>query len=246
MMNTPHINLKNNTGFAKTVLMPGDPLRAKMIAESFLENPVLINDIRGILGYTGYYNSRKISVMASGMGIPSMAIYSYELYSFFGVENIIRVGTCGGLSKETELRDIIAANCAITDSSYISRFGYNKNDALPCSSELFNCVSDCAKRLGMNLKSGKIFTTDAFYDFGYNYNKEMAEKGALAVEMETAGLYMNALKLHKNALAIYTVSDLPLNPDVPGCTAEERQKAFTDMIKLALEAATVIEDKENR
>lgn len=237
MKNTPHINPLNEIGFAKTVLMPGDPLRAEMIAKTFLENAVLVNNVRGMLGYTGYYKGDKISVMASGMGIPSMAIYSYELYSFFGVENIIRVGTAGGLSDEVKLRDIIAASEADTYSSYAKQFGVNGHKAPTCSYELLSKAEESAKELGLTMKTGKIFTSDVFYDPEENNNREQADAGALVVEMETAGLYINASRLKKNALAIFTVSDLPLKNGCTGCTAEERQTSFTDMVRIALETA---------
>lgn len=236
-MNTPHINLLDEIGFAKTVLMPGDPLRAKKIAEEFLENAVLINNVRGIQGYTGFYKGHKVSVMASGMGIPSIGIYSYELYSFFGVENIIRIGSAGGLSPEIKLRDIVAGIGANTNSNFAKQFDVNGTIAPTCSFELLCVAVDCAKELGLELKIGNLYSADTFYDADPEANRKWADLGSLAVEMEAAGLYLNAMRTKKKALAICTVSDLPLLPDCPGCTAEERQNTFTDMMKIALETA---------
>lgn len=237
MTNTPHINLLDETGFAKTVLMPGDPLRAKKIAEDFLENAVLVNNVRGIQGYTGFYKGHNVSVMASGMGIPSIGIYSYELYSFFGVENIIRIGSAGGLAPEIKLRDIVAGIGANTNSNFEKQFGVNGTIAPTCSYELLSTAVDCAKELGLTLKIGNLYSADTFYDADPNANRKWADLGSLAVEMEAAGLYLNAMRTKKKALAICTVSDLPLHPDCPGCTAEERQNTFTDMMKIALETA---------
>ena len=232
MKNTPQIKLLNEIGFAKTVLMPGDPLRAKMIANTFFDNPVLVNNVRGIQGYTGYYKGHKVSVMASGMGIPSMAIYSYELFKFFDVENIIRIGTCGGFSEELQLRDVIIGSSADTDSAYINQFG----DVTPvCSEELLNCAMEVADEMGIKTKTGKFYTTDSFYNVDENANKNWAAKGCIAVEMETAGLYLNAMYCKKRALSICTVSDLPLTPDCPRSSVEERENTFIDMIKIALE-----------
>lgn len=237
MENTPHINLLDDIGFARTVLMPGDPLRAKKIAEDFLEDAVLVNNVRGIQGYTGYYKGHKVSVMASGMGIPSIGIYSYELYSFFGVENIIRIGSAGGLAPEIKLRDIVAGIGANTNSNFAKQFDVNGTIAPTCSYELLSVAVDCAKELGLELKIGNLYSADTFYDADPEANRKWADLGSLAVEMEAAGLYLNAMRTKKRALAICTVSDLPLLPDCPGCTAEERQNTFTDMMKIALETA---------
>lgn len=239
MKNTPQIKLLDDIGFAKTVLMPGDPLRAKMIANTFFDDPVLVNNVRGIQGYTGYYKGHKVSVMASGMGIPSMAIYSYELFNFFDVENIIRIGTCGGFTEDLELRDVIIGGSADTDSAYINQFG----DVKPvCSEELFDCAVKVADEMGIKTKTGKFYTTDSFYNVDENVNKKWADKGCIAVEMETAGLYLNAMRCKKRALSICTVSDLPLKPDCPRSTVEEREKTFIDMIKIALELSVRADD----
>jgi len=241
MKNTAQIKLLNKIGFAKTVLMPGDPLRSKMLAETFLENSILINNVRGIQGYTGYYKGHKISVMASGMGIPSMAIYSYELFAFFGVENIIRIGTAGGLDNDSQLRDVVICESAGTDSSYINQFEKDDKVLPVSSSELLKAAITVAEDMGIKTKTGKFYTTDSFYNIDGNANRKWADKGYIAVEMETAGLYLNAMRCKKRALAICTVSDLPLLPDCPGCTVEERESSFTDMIKLALEVAIKVQ-----
>ncbi len=237
MKNTAQIKLLHEIGFAKTVIMPGDPLRSKMIADTFLEDAVLVNNVRGAQGYTGYYKGHKVSVMASGMGIPSMALYSYELFNIFGVESIIRVGTAGGLAKDLQLKDIVAAMGAHTDSNYAKQFDLNGTVAPVCSYALLRCAQEVAQDLDMDLKIGSFYTTDVFYHADPDINRKWAAMGAIAVEMETAGLYLNALRCNKKALAICTISDLPLLPGCPGNTVEERENSFTDMIRIALEIA---------
>ena len=234
-VSTPHINLKEGYSFAKTVLMPGDPLRAKMIAETYLEDAVLINNVRGIHGYTGTYKGHPVSVMASGMGMPSIGIYSYELYSFFGVENIIRVGSAGGIGEGIGLRDIIAGIGANTNSAFGSQYGVNGTVAPTCSYELLTAAVESAKEFGLSLKVGNLLSSDTFYDADSESLKKWAKAGSLAVEMEAAALYLTAMHCRKKALAICTVSDLPFTGE--GCSAEERQNTFTDMIKIALETA---------
>ena len=238
MKDTPHINLKSDIGFGKTVLMPGDPLRAKMIAEKFLENAVLVNNVRGIHGYTGYYKGHKVSVMASGMGIPSIGIYSFELFSFFGVENIIRIGSAGGIGENVKLRDVVAGIGANTNSSFASQYGVTGTIAPTCSFELLCAAVASAKKIGVNLKVGNLYSSDTFYDADSESLKKWAKAGSLAVEMEAAGLYLTAMHLKKRALALCTISDLPFTGE--GCTAEERQNTFTDMMKIALETAIKI------
>ena len=240
-MNTPHINLLDDIGFAKTVLMPGDPLRAKMIAETFLENAVLVNNVRNIQGYTGYYKGHKVSVMASGMGMPSIGIYSYELYKFFGVENIIRIGSAGGIGEGIKLRDVVAGIGANTNSNFAKQYGVTGTLAPTCSFELLKTADDCAKEIGITLKVGNLLSSDTFYDADENSLKKWARAGSVAVEMEAAALYLNAMHLKKNALAICTISDLPFTGE--GCTAEERQNTFTDMMKIALNVAVKMNDK---
>lgn len=232
---TPHINLKDDHHFAKTVLMPGDPLRAKMIAETFLEDAVLINNVRGIHGYTGTYKGKEVSVMASGMGMPSIGIYSYELYKFFGVENIIRIGSAGGIGYDIKLRDVIAGIGANTNSSFGEQYGVRGTIAPTCSYELLSTAIDCAKKIGVELKVGNLLSSDTFYDADEDSLKMWARIGSIAVEMEAAALYLNAMMLKKRAIAICTISDLPFTGE--SCTAEERQNTFTDMMKIALETA---------
>lgn len=239
-MNTPHIVLQNDVGFAKTVLMPGDPLRAKMIAETFLEDAVLVNNVRGIHGYTGTYHGCRVSVMASGMGIPSIGIYAYELYTFFGVENIIRVGSAGGIGDGIALRDLVAGLGAHTNSAFASQFGARGTVAPTCSYKLLKTADRCAEALGLPLKIGTLLSSDTFYDADETSLKTWAACGALAVEMESAGLYLTALRCKKHALTLCTISDLPFTGE--GCTAEERQNTFTDMIRLALETAVAAEE----
>ena len=235
MLNTPHINPQNEIGFAKTVLMPGDPLRAKMIAETFLENAVLVNNVRGIHGYTGFYKGHKVSVMASGMGIPSIGIYSFELFSFYGVENIIRIGSAGGIGDGVKLRDVVAGIGANTNSRFAEQYGVSGTIAPTCSFELLCAAVDSAKDIGVSLKVGNLFSSDTFYDADEKSLQKWAKAGSLAVEMEAAGLYLTAMHLKKRALAICTISDLPFTGE--GCSAQERQNTFTDMMKIALETA---------
>ncbi len=235
MTNTPHINLLDEIGFAKTVLMPGDPLRAKMIAETFLDNAVLVNNVRNIQGYTGFYKGHKVSVMASGMGIPSIGIYSYELFRFFGVENIIRIGSAGGIGEGIKLRDVIAGIGANTNSAYLNQYGITGTLAPTCSYELLKTADECAREIGIELKVGNLLSSDTFYDADADSLKKWAKAGSVAVEMEAAGLYLNAMHLKKRALAICTVSDLPFTGE--SCSAQERQNTFTDMMKIALETA---------
>lgn len=233
-MNTPHIN-SDESMVAKTVLMPGDPLRSKFIAENFLENPVLFNNVRGVQGYTGTYKGHRVSVMASGMGMPSMGIYSYELFNFFGVENIIRVGSAGGLSPELKLRDVVFGIGANTNSSYPQQYAVKGFVAPTCSFELLTQAVAAAQELGIKPVIGNLYSSDIFYNSDPDELKKWRDVGSLAVEMEAAALYLNAMMAHKKALSICTISDLPLSGGE--CTAEERQNTFTNMMKIALETA---------
>ena len=233
-MATPHINA-NVGDFAKTVLMPGDPLRAKFIAETYLQDAVLVNNVRGIQGYTGYYKGKRVSVMASGMGQPSIGIYSYELYKFFDVENIIRVGSCGSFDKDLHVKDIILAQGACTNSNYMAQYRLPGTFAPICDYNLLvTAVSECEK-LGVNYKVGNILSSDTFYDDA-NSGLEWAKMGVLGVEMESAALYANAARLGKKALCICSVSDSFIYKE-EDLTAEERQTSFTNMITIALETA---------
>ncbi len=232
---TPH-NSANIDDFAKTVLMPGDPLRAKFIAENFLEDPVLVNGVRGINGYTGMYNGKIVSVMASGMGIPSIGIYSYELFNFYNVENIIRIGSAGAISDEVNLRDIVIGQGACTNSNYASQFNLPGTYAPIASYKLLKQAVDFVQDAGVNYKVGNLFSSDTFYDDAASLS-DWRKMGVLAVEMESAALYMNAARAGKNALCICTISDCPFTGE--SCTAEERQNTFTDMMEIALKIAEI-------
>ena len=232
-MSTPH-NKAEKGDFAKTVIMPGDPLRAKYIAENFIENPVLINDVRGMFAYTGTYRNKPVSVMASGMGMPSMGIYSYELYSFYDVENIIRVGTAGAVSEKLGLRDIVLAMSCAVNSSFSMQYRLPGTIPPTASFELLKNAYDNALLLNKEVHVGTVFTTDFFYDDA-NSLAEWRRLGVLATEMESAALYLNAARLEKKALCICTISDCPLTGE--SCSAKERETSFNDMIEIALEAA---------
>ena len=232
---TPHINAPKD-GFAKTVLMPGDPKRAKLIADTYLKNAVLVNDVRGVQGYTGEYKGKKVSVMASGMGIPSIGIYSYELFHAYNVENIIRIGTCGALLKDMKVKDIVIATGACTDSNYGSNFGLNGNISAVPSFKLLKKADEIATKLGFQdrTKFGQILSSDIFYGDQPGL-LDWAKIGVLAVEMEAYGLYLNAARAGKHGLTICSVSNnIVTNEEL---TAEERTKNVNDMILLALEIA---------
>lgn len=232
-MATPHINAEIGA-FAKTVLMPGDPLRAKFIAENFLENATLVNNVRGIQGYTGTYKGVPVSVMASGMGMPSIGIYSYELFSFYGVENIIRVGSAGGMQEKIKVRDIVIGMGACTNSNFASQYALNGTFAPIASYKILDTCVDKAKKMGLNYHVGNILSSDTFYSDSSD-TVSWQKMGVMAVEMEAAALYMTASRLGKNALAICTISDHLITGEAT--SSEERQKTFTDMMKLALEVA---------
>ena len=231
---TPHITAKEGD-FAKTVLMPGDPKRAKFIAETFLTDPVLVNDVRGVQGYTGFYKGKRVSVMASGMGMPSIGIYSYELFNFYGVENIIRVGSAGAIHPDLHIRDIAIAQGACTNSNYVSQYKLPGNYAPIGSYKLLRRAADTAEKMGLNYMVGNVLSSDTFYDDSGS-TLDWKKMGVLAVEMEAAALYMNAARAGKHALCICTISDSIVN-DEPPTTAEERQLSFTAMMELALEIA---------
>ncbi len=227
---TPHINAPAGA-FAETVLMPGDPLRSKFIAENYLDNPVLVNNIRGIQGYTGTYKGKKVSVMASGMGCPSIGIYSYELFNFYDVKNIIRIGSAGAVSSRLKLKDIVIGMSAYTDSGYVKSFGFDGNAAPCCSYELLKKAMDHAKDLPCNVVCGPIYSSDAFYSDVSNLDV-LTRLGVLAIEMEAAALYLNAVRAGKNALAMCSISDsLVTGEELP---AEERQIGFRNMMELGL------------
>lgn len=230
---TPHITAKEGD-FAKTVLMPGDPLRAKFIAENFLENPVLVNNVRGVQGYTGTWQGKRVSVMASGMGIPAIGIYSYELYNFYGVEAIIRIGSAGMISQSLKVRDIVAGMSAYTNSGFGKQFGFDGCVAPCCDYGLLKSAIEAGEAIGQHIVPGAIYSSDCFYDESSPLGK-LQKLNVLAVEMEAAGLYMNAARAGKKALALLTISDNPFTGE--GLTAEERQNTFTNMMKIALSIA---------
>ncbi len=232
-MSTPHISCEKGD-FAKTVLMPGDPLRSKFIAETFLTDAKLVNNVRGVQGYTGYYNGKRVSVMASGMGQPAIGIYSYELFNMFGVESIIRIGSCGSFVKELKIRDILIAMGACTNSNYAMQYRLPGTFCPIADFGLVKRAAEECEKLGVNYKVGNIFSSDTFYDDA-NSGMEWAKMGVLGVEMESAALYCNAARAGKKALTICTVSDSFVSPEIT--TAEERQTSFTTMMKVALEIA---------
>ena len=231
---TPHITA-NYGDFAETVLMPGDPLRAKFIADNFLENAVLVNNVRGVNGYTGTYKGKRVSVMASGMGQPSIGIYSYELFNFYGVKNIIRIGSCGSFDKDLHVRDIIIALGACTNGNYAMQYNLPGTFCPIADFNLAKRAAELCDKAGVNYKVGNIFSSDMFYD-DMNSGMQWAKMGVLGVEMESAALYCNAARAGKSALCICTVSDSFLHPE-ENTTAEERQNSFTQMMKIALELA---------
>jgi purine-nucleoside phosphorylase len=229
-----HIGAKENE-IAQTVLLPGDPLRAKYIAENFLEDAKCYNEIRGMYGFTGYYKGKRVSVQGTGMGVPSLSIYVNELITSYNVKNLIRIGTCGALQPDIKLRDIVIAMSSSTDSA-INKIRFNGMDYAPTASfKLLKKAYDVAIEQGIQPKVGNILTTDTFYHDDHLSWKLWAKFGVLAVEMETAGLYTLAAKYKVDALTILTVSDSLVTGEAT--SAEERQKTFMDMVKIALEIA---------
>ncbi len=231
---TAHIACQKED-FAKTVLMPGDPLRSKFIAETYLDNAVLVNNIRGVQGYTGYYKGKRVSVMASGMGQPSIGIYSYELFNFYDVSSIIRVGSCGAFQPELKPCDIVVAMGACTNSNFAAQFGLNGNFAPIADFGLVRAAADQCEKMGVNYRVGNVFSSDIFYNDTYS-DLDWKKLGVLGVEMEAAALYCNAARAGKKALCICSVSDclydMSLNMD-----ADSRRTAFTKMMEVALEIA---------
>ncbi len=233
-MATPHINA-TASDFAKTVLMPGDPLRAKFIAETFLEGAKLVNNVRGIQGYTGMWRGEPVSVMASGMGMPSIGIYSYELYNFFGVENIMRIGSIGGMSERVKIRDIIIGMGACTNSNYAVQYNLQGIYAPIADYGMMRIAIEECEKIGASYAVGNILSSDTFYNADSEATAKWARLGVLGVEMEAAALYMNAAYAGKRALAICTVSDHLITGEAT--TAEERQNSFTEMMQIALNTA---------
>lgn len=238
---TPHIDATPHD-FARTLLMPGDPGRSEFIAKNMLDSPRLINNVRGVQGYTGRYKGVPVSVMASGMGMPSMAIYSHELYDIFGVENIIRIGSAGGISRSVNIRDIVVALGTCTDSAYTAGFGLPGTFAPIADFDLLSLCAKTASTLGIsdNLHIGNVLTTDRFYnESSADVTTPWENMGVLAVEMETAALYANAARYSARALGIFTISDHLVTGG--SLTAEERRSSFADMMTLALEVAYAAE-----
>ena len=230
---TPHISAKAGD-FAKTVLMPGDPLRSQYVAEHFLENAVLVNNTRGVQGYTGTYKGKRVSVMASGMGMPSIGIYAYELYNFYGVDNIIRIGSAGAIAQGVQVRDIVVALSAYTNSGFGKQYGFNGHLAPCCSYDLLRRAENAANAIKQPIKIGAVYSSDIFYDES-DPMVILRKLNVLAVEMETAALYLTAARAGKQALAILTISDDPFTGE--GLSAIDRQTTFTSMMEMALEAA---------
>ncbi|WP_423802468.1 purine-nucleoside phosphorylase [Neobacillus sp. SAB-20_R2A] len=234
MKETPHIK-PNGVEIAETILLPGDPLRAKFIMETYLENAQQFNSVRNMFGYTGTYKGKKISVMGTGMGMPSMSLYSWELIHIFGVKNLIRIGTCGAIQDHMNLYDLVLAMGASTDSRYVHQYNLPGEFANIASFELLDKAKKAADQKGLPVHVGNILTSDIFYNADPTALEKWQKMGILSVEMETAGLYLNAAYAGVNALTILTVSDHILRREQT--TPEERQTAFTNMMEVALELA---------
>ena len=228
---TPHISAKEGD-FAETVLMPGDPLRAKFIAEKYLDHPELVTQVRNVLGYTGTYHGKRVSVMASGMGCPSIGIYSYELFNFYGVKNIIRLGSAGAISPDLKLKDIVVGMTAYTNSGYVRSLGFSGNVAPCCSWDLLKRAMDYGKKLPCQVFAGPIYSSDNFYASNPEDSKVLSRLGVLAVEMEAAALYVNAAMAGKNALAVCSISDSLVTGEE--LDSQQRQEGFRDMMELGL------------
>jgi len=229
-----HIEAKKRD-IAETILLPGDPLRAKWIAETFLENPVCFNRVRNMFGYTGTYNGKKVSVMGTGMGVPSISIYAHELINEFGVKNLIRVGSAGSYQKEVKIRDVVLAMAASSNSG-VNELRFGGADYAPTASfELFIKAVEIAKRKQIDIKAGNVFTSDEFYADDFESYKKWSKFGVLCVEMEAAGLYTVAAKHNVNALAILTISDSLVSGE--RTTSKERETTFKGMVEIALELA---------
>lgn len=233
-MSTPH-NAASMGDFAKTVLMPGDPLRAKFIAETWLEDAACVNTIRNMLAFTGSYQGKRITVMGGGMGMPSVGLYTYELFHFYDVQQIIRIGTAGTLNDRADLRDVVIGVGASTDSNYAAQFGLSGVFAPIADFDLARAAAEAGERLGIRTVAGNILSSDVFYSDDGGALEKWRKMGVLAVEMEAAALYLNAARAGKRALCLLTVSDAPLRGE--SLSAEERQTSFRDMMKLALEIA---------
>ena len=229
------IELKEGTHIAKCVLMPGDPLRAKYIAEHYLEAPVLFNDVRGMLGYTGLYEGKEVSVMGSGMGVPSLGLYVHELFNFFGVEAVIRVGSAGALQEDVRVRDVVVAMSASTNSSFVTAWDLPGVPAPTADWNMLETAVAAAREMGVQADVGSVYTSDFFYHPDKAVNQKARDMGLLAVEMETAGLYLTAMANRKKALSILTISDHVFTGEA--LSAAERQDSFHEMMEIALKTA---------
>lgn len=227
---TPHIGAKYGE-IAETVIMSGDPLRAQFMAEHFLDNPVLFNKVRGMLGFTGTYKGKRVSVMGHGMGVPSMAIYTYELFNFYGVKKIIRVGSAGSMNPDLHIGDLMLAQGACTNSNYASQFQLSGTFAPIADFDLLRAAVEKAEELGYTYKVGNIYSSDIFYDENSGATAQWQKMGVLAVEMESAALYMNAARYGGRALCLCTISDSLVTGEAT--TAEQRQNSFTHMMDVA-------------
>lgn len=235
-MATPSACNEANPGqIAKAVLMPGDPLRAKYVAEHYLENPVCFNSVRNMLGYTGDYKGKQISVMGHGMGVPSIGLYTYELYQFYGVESIIRIGSAGGIGEDVRVRDVVIAMGASTNSHFADQYRFPGQLCATASWLLLRDAVAAAERLGVRADVGQVFTADQFYNDNPDAGAMYRKFGILALEMETAGLYWTAQRLGKQALSILTISDHIFTGEA--LSAQERQDSFHEMMEIALETA---------
>ncbi|MBQ7447661.1 MAG: purine-nucleoside phosphorylase [Eubacterium sp.] len=229
------IQIKEGTHVAKCVLMPGDPLRAKFIAETYLENPVLFNDVRNMFGYTGTYEGKEVSVMGSGMGVPSMVLYAHELFNFFDVESIIRVGSGGGLQDDVHVRDVVIAMTASTNSAHIGSYPLVGTPAPTADFEMLRAAVHAAEEMGVTADVGSVYTSDFFYHPDKTVNQKAKDMGLMAVEMETAGLYLEAMASKKRALSILTISDHIFNGEF--LTPQEIRESFHEMMEIALKTA---------
>lgn len=233
---TPHIN-PNGVPIAETILLPGDPLRAKFIAETYLDDAVQFNSVRNAFGYTGTYQGKEVSVMGSGMGIPSISLYAWELIHDFGVKKLVRVGSCGSLQKDLNLYDVVIGQAACTDSNFLSQYNLPGTYAPIASYRLIEDVRNRAKEAGITTHVGNVLSSDVFYNYQDDVNQRWAAMGVLAVEMESAGLYATAAEAGVEAQGIFTVSDNIVTGEAT--TASEREKAFTTMMELALPLAAI-------
>ena len=225
----------DEANIAKAVLMPGDPLRAKYVAEHYLENPVCFNTVRNMLGYTGTYKGKKLSVMGHGMGVPSIGLYTYELYQFYGVESIIRIGSAGGVGDDVHVRDVVIAMGASTNSHFVDQYKFPGQLCATATYSMLRDAVEAAEKLGVRADVGQVFTADQFYNANAEAGQMYRKFGILALEMATAGLYWTAQRLGKQALSILTISDHIFTGEA--LSAEERQDSFHEMMEIALETA---------